>query len=200
MQVKSQTNKPKKVIPVGSYAARLYSIVDLGTQNETYKGEPITPRKVRFTFEFPDVKEEYDGVEKPSVLWFDLTLSFGDKAKLMQILGTWLNKNKEQLQNFELKDLIGKTAYIGVMEYTKKDETTGSKVNVNSITPLPKGLKVEEQFNDSQFFSIDEFDQATFDKLPKFLKDKIELSPEYVALRGWATTSLIDDEDDSLPF
>lgn len=197
VQINQQTTK--KPIPADNYTAILYSIVDLWSHEEEFQWEAKILRKVRLGFELPELQDEYEGVMKPRVIGAELTLSFGDKAKLLQVLTSWLNLTKDKLDWFELKDLIGKPAYLGIVEYTTKKGTSWSKINLNSIVPLPKWLKAPDMFNPAQYFTLEDFDQGVFDTLPWFVKEKIEKSAEYQAIKGTESLTSNIDEDE-IPF
>jgi hypothetical protein len=61
---------------------------------------------------------------------------------------------------------------------------------ISSVSPLPKGMTCPAQENPSFEFSLDEYDQAAFDSLPNFLKEKVSGSFEFRELlsQGVAST------------
>ena len=74
------SNAPKKefkIAPAGSWPARLYRIIDLGTQTTEYMGQTKMLRKVKFFWELhgDDLKTD-DG--KPLIQTRNYTLSLGD--------------------------------------------------------------------------------------------------------------------------
>jgi hypothetical protein len=71
-----------------------------------------------------------------------------------------------------LKALLGRKCLLNVT-HTEK----GSKVyaNIANATPIPKGMQSDyPQANASLYFDLNDADQAAFEQLPKWLKEKIE--------------------------
>lgn len=176
--IAKSTNKPREVVPEGTHIARLYSLVDLGTQETEWQGVTKWIHKVRFTFELPLETREFDGVQKPLVISNEYSLSFGDKANLTKIVEGMLGRKlteKETQEGIDLKTLVGKSCMVNVIH---KETSKGVYANIASVVPVPKGMVSPEQFNKTVIFEIDSFDVELFDKFPQFLKDKINSAKE----------------------
>jgi len=71
-------------IEAGSYPARCYSMIHIGTIKENFQGDEKTMNKVRITWELPTelkVFKEENG-EQPHVVSKEFTLSLHEKATL----------------------------------------------------------------------------------------------------------------------
>jgi len=78
--------KEFQIAPTGSHLARLYRIIDLGTQKSEYMGKVNMLRKVKFFWELhgDDLKTD-DG--KPLIQTRNYTLSLGRKGFVTEGLG-----------------------------------------------------------------------------------------------------------------
>jgi len=156
-------------VSAGLYPARLFSIIRLG-HVEGYQGA-ITDQ-VRFTFELPTELSE-DG--KPAMVSKESSLTFTDRSfitKLAKAMGV------DTSGDLDIVTLIGKTCMINLEEKTAK-ASGNVYVKIESVTPLAKGMKVDDQINESFWFDVAAFDDAKFETMPEFLQDKIKGSDEY---------------------
>lgn len=190
--------KPKgdfQIPPTGAHLARLYRIVDLGTQETTFKGEKKWVPQVLLTFELIFEKME-DG--KPLIISSTYTMSLGEKSKMRQIVraltGTQLTD--ETASGFNLSELIGKVATVTIIHKTGRDGR--DRAYIQDVGAVPKGTKIEEApFNKTMVFDLGAFDRSLYDELPQYYRDKISLSPEYRAI---ADPSNKEKHTDDIPF
>lgn len=191
MKVSSNGGSDFKQAPEGTYGARCIRIVDIGTQHGEYQGVPNSRRQVVITWEIDEEMEP----GKPFITSKFYTASIGDKAGLRKDLMTWRGRDftPEELAGFELKNLLDKTCLINMVTNGK------GKVGVGSVVPLPKGMTPPASVNEQYIFSIDEWDQAIFEKLGKGLKELIMKSDEGIARTGKAVNNT-PPEDDDIPF
>jgi hypothetical protein len=206
-------------VPAGSHIARCYRIVDLGTQQTEYLGQIKHLRKVMFGWELhgednegnPLVTEKGD----PMAIFKNYTLSLNEKANLRLDLQGWRGKQftDEESQRFDISNVLGAWCMLSVIHRPGKD---GNKMfsNVASISPIPSQVKkfgLPEGINSLQMFRLAEPDMELFETFSKGLKEKIESSPEWRALKApkvsakaptapTAAASGFDDMDDDLPF
>lgn len=179
--VKEEAGKDFQIAPQGNHLACCYRIVDLGTQKTEWDGTVKMQRKLHFSFELhgnePGLKTD-DG--KPLVVSKRYTLSFFETAALRQDLESWRGRafNDEELAGFNLENVLGKFCMLNILHQTKGAKTYA---NIKGISPVPSLMKgnIPSQVNTSVIFSIDQFDQNTFDLLPDWMKDIIMVSPEY---------------------
>ena len=188
----------------GAYAARCYSMIQIGTVKETYKGEEKLQHKVRLTFEFPTEKKVFkeENGEQPYVISKEFTLSMHEKATLRKFLESWRGKNfsEEEAKRFDITVLLGKQCLINVVHHTNEKGDTYAQIA--SVSPIPKGMTCPEQINPSVVLSYDNFDESVFEALPDFLKEKIRSSKEYRAIANpqEVQTHVVAADTDDLPF
>ncbi len=185
------TKKQTVVAPEGAYVARLYSIVDLGTQRIEWQGQTKNQPKVQVTFELCNETAEFDGVQKPLVVGGQYTMSLSDKSRFLPIIeGLYGRKltdaEKADFDGTAFKSLLGKACMVSVM-HTHKDDVVYA--NIASITPMPKGMEAPALVNPKTLYDVSEGESETFKSLPQFLQDKIKKSLEFT----------VDDEND-IPF
>ena len=176
----------------GSYGATCYRVIDLGTQESTYQGEKKYARKVMIGFELDEDME----AGKPFVCSSTFTVSLHEKSSLRKFLSGWRGRDftPEELGGFDPSKLIGAPCMLSLVQ-------KGEYVNVDTASKLPKGMTPHKLVNPTIFFSIDEFNQAEFEKLSEKLQEKIANSPEYQALRSNdSNNGAFDDMPDDLPY
>lgn len=169
-----------QVIPTleaGSYVARCYSMIHIGTTEFEWQGEMKKTNKVRITFEIPsELRSFKEGQDlKPVAVSKELTLSLHEKSKMRPLLEAWRGKkfNDEEIDNFDVTNLVGAPALITVIISDK------GYLEIANIAKLPKGMECPPQVNKSQILDYDTFDQEIFNSLPEFLRNKIVSSEEY---------------------
>lgn len=169
-------------IPAGSYPARLYSIIVIGTEFFEWMGEKKSSKKIRLTFELPTETKEFkegDG-EKPFVISQEFGFSMGKKSKMRPMVEGWLGKSfvsDDEAYEFDIESLLGKDCLLSVAENEKGYSF------ISNVSPMPKGMKCPVQVNPSTMLSFDNWDEELFEKLPEFLRDKISKTPEYKSMR-----------------
>lgn len=196
------SQQPKKeytLIPVGTHAARLYSIVDLGVQDYEWKGEKKSGSKIRFTWELPNETQEFDGVKKPLVIGNNYTLSMGNKANLRKVIEGMLGitLRDEEAANFDMesfKGFLGKECMLSVIHTKKGDKTYA---NIGSVVPLMKGMTMPPQFNKDVIYEIGTSDNDVFQSLPNFVQDIILKSHELRDKDKTEPDEETDEEDHS---
>lgn len=174
-------------IEAGSYPARVYQLIELGTI-VGFQGQ--LQNKVRIGFELPTemmVFDEKKG-EQPRVISQDYTLSFHEKASLTKVILACDPKALQVddsgfLEEFDTEVLIGKELLVTINQKPKKDGS-GSFAFIENCTRLPKGMICPPAINPIQVLSYDKWDEEMFQKLPDFLRIKIESSDEYKAMKG----------------
>lgn len=186
-----------KQAPQGNHVARCIALIDLGTHHDEYEGKPIVRNQVMVRWELPNEMEEFSGERKPMIVSKFYTNSLSEKANLRKDLESWRSRafTIEELMKFDLMNILGKPCMLSVV-HTEK-----GKAKVASVAALPKGFDCPPQFNQSVSFWIDEWDQAKFDKLPKFYQEQIMDSDEYKKSAGdWTPQSKVKTEDEDVPF
>ncbi len=167
-------------IAAGTYAARCYSMVHVGTITEQYEGQPKTQNKIRLSWELPTelkVFKEENG-EQPFFVSKDFTLSMHEKSSLRKYLEAWRGKafTDEEAKSFDVTKLLGKECLVSIIHEAKKDKTYAK---IASVSTLPKGMICPPQINDTFEFSWSEYNQSKWDSLPEWLQTKMKGSKEY---------------------
>jgi hypothetical protein len=197
-------------IEAGSYPARCYSMIHIGTIDENFQGEIKTMNKVRITFELPTelkVFKEENG-EQPNVISKEFTLSLHEKATLRSFLKNWRGQDftDEEAKSFDIERLIGAPCMLNITHKKSKDGTK-TYAEIGSVSKLPKGLECPAQINPSYVWTYENFDQEKFNKIPEFLRQKMVTSFEYIHATTVANETQVYDAEvvssepqDDLPF
>ena len=198
-------------IAAGTYIARCYSMIHIGTVKESYMGEEKNVNKVRLTFELPTelkVFKEENG-EQPQVISKEFTLSLAEKSNLRSFLNSWRGKalTDDECKSFDISVLAGKACTLSIIHKTSK-VSGKTYADIGSIGGVMKGMEVPEIINPLLIFSVANFNQKYFDSFPEFIKEKISSSLEYQAIKGTIyNDSKIEqpkneseEEKDDLPF
>jgi hypothetical protein len=178
----SDNSKEFKIAPAGSHMARLYSVIDLGHQATEWAGETKIMHKVVLTWELHGNDEQDQPLKtddgKPLIVSKRYTVSLGDQARLRQDLEAWSNKKMtaEDRKKFDLRNLLDKFCMVNI---THSED--GKYANISGISPVPSALRnaQPEGINPTLHFWLAEFDQAKYDALPKYYKEKITESSEW---------------------
>jgi hypothetical protein len=201
MKVSDSGNGDFENPTAGSYGAVCYKLIDLGTQLGEYQGQKTSKRQLILGFELDENMS--DG--KPFVVSSFYTASLHEKARLRKDLAAWRGRDftPEELQGFELQNLLGKPCMLSLAETDK------GKIKIASIGKLPKGLNPHTQVNETVYFSLDpaEYNATIFDSFRDKMKALIMQSPEYQALHARpraaapaAAGGSFADMDDDIPF
>src|SRR3990167_3958790 len=174
-------------IEAGSYPARIWQMIEIGTV-AGYLG--ALQNKVRIGFELPTelyVFDEKKG-EQPRVISQDYTLSFHEKAKLRKVIEACDPKALELdedgfMEEFDVETLVGKPLLITIAQKPKKDGT-GVYSFIDNCTRLPKGMTCLASVNPPNVLSYDKWKDEIFEKLPDFIREKMQTSHEYKVLKG----------------
>lgn len=197
-------------IEAGSYPARCFSMIHIGTIDENFQGEIKTMNKVRITFELPTelkVFKEENG-EQPQVISKEFTLSLHEKATLRSFLKNWRGQDftDEEAKSFDIERLIGAPCMLNITHKKSKDGTK-TYAEIGSVSKLPKGLECPAQINPSYVWTYENFDQEKFNKIPEFLRQKMVTSFEYIHATTVANETPVYDAEvvssepqDDLPF
>jgi hypothetical protein len=197
----------RELIPAGTYAARCYQMIEIGTVKENILGSEKTLHKVRVGWELPTetrVFKEENG-EQPFVISKEFTLSMNEKANLRKSLESWRGKGftEDEAKGFDITKLLGQPCMLNIIHKPSKDGSRHYE-EIAGIMPMPKGMQCPPQVNKSFVLSYDRFDLTLFESLPDFIKDKMKLSAEYVAMQSpnaiHADKEPVSDIADDLPF
>jgi hypothetical protein len=201
-----------KPVPAGMHLARLYRIIDLGTQKSEFEGNVNFLHKIKFVWEVHGEDESGQALvtdkNEPMIITKDYTLSWGDKANLRKDLEAWRGVpfTEEERRRFDLKSVLDKWCMLNVQH--KPRQKGGVYANVVGITPVPKVIKTNglpKGHNKCEIFIISEGDMEMFNTFGEYLKKTIQSSPEWQGLAKKGNvpapqSSGFDDIEDDIPF
>jgi len=179
--VGGESNYTNKIAPVGMHLARIYQIIDLGTTEQTgqFGGKK---RKVQVLFELPLETAVFDPNkgEQPFYARNMYTLSMHEKSTLRKDVHSMLGKQltDAEAKTFNIFNLIGRECMVNIIHRPSGDKTYA---NIQTITPVPKGMVCPPAVNPPLVFSTQQPDMDVFRSLPEFVQDKIKLSDEFIA-------------------
>jgi hypothetical protein len=200
----SDTSKEFKLAPAGLHMARLYSVIDLGHQATEWAGETKIMHKVVLTWELHGEDENGQPLKtddgKPLIVSKRYTVSLGEQARLRQDLESWGNKKMtpEDRKKFDLKSLLDKFCMVNI---THSED--GKYANISGISPIPTALRnaIPEGINPVVHFWLQDFDQAKYDALPKYYREKITESSEWRGQKAKEAEETANPmPDDDIPF
>lgn len=210
MAINATNNGTKReLIPAGNYVARCYQMIEIGTVNEFIQGQNKQLTKVRIGWELPTelkVFKEENG-EQPLVISKEYTLSLNEKSNLRKMLASWRGKDftEDQAKSFDITVLIGVPCMLNIIHKPKKADPSQVYEEIGSISALPKNFSAPSAILPPFILSYDEFNEERFNSLPDFIKQKMQGSLEYAALKTPNSKHMQPDDinsDDSsdLPF
>ena len=173
--------------------ARCYSVIDIGTTPDIYKGKQNPRRKfvrkIRITWELPAhtaVFNEEKGPE-PFVVGVEVSASTSDNSALSKLISAWRNKPLTLLEQegFDPGTMVGKTGMISFIHVRKADyrgkeisEITNENtvLKLNAITSKPKAVEAPPNRNSYMYWDWDEVATKGFEAL----KEKFESIPLWI--------------------
>jgi hypothetical protein len=174
---------PQANIAPGSYPARLVQIIDLGLQaQKPFQGKEKAPvQEIMFTYELVDeFMKDDDGKDledKPR--WISETMPFyglfADKAKSTQRYNAF---DPSGAYEGDLTKAIGIAVNVAVVNNAKGDKVYDNVGTVASMRPKD-AEKCPEPKNPTKVFDLDTPDMEVFNKLPKWIQDKIKSNLNY---------------------
>jgi hypothetical protein len=190
--------------PAGTFPALCFRLIDLGTQNTSYKGEEKTTHQILIGWE---LKGEDTIMEdgRPMSIHKRYTWSMHEKATLRKHLEAWRGLKFAERDfgpgGFDVRNLLGKACMISIMHEEREGRTYA---NIAAISKLPKGMSAGSLINESVYLwlSPDGFEPDIFESLSEGLKSTIKKSPEYQALVSGKMPSRNGShvEDHEIPF
>ena len=194
LEVPKNQQKQRELPPKGLQHARCIRIIDLGTQDTVFNGEPKKTPQVKFTFELVNhmfVFDEKKGPE-PFVVSQTHTASLSDKSNMYAMLKNWNEKVTEALaagaESVKLSTFIGQPAIIKIThEKSKKnpDITYGLIGDKGRQVNNREGVEIKKSQNphvvmDLAWMKTDpEKFKATWEQLYDYEKKTIQKSYEY---------------------
>jgi len=199
--------------PVGNHIARCIQLIDLGTTQQDYFGDVSMKHQIFIMWELPHKMKTFTKDDKevtePFTASAFYTASLNEKANLRGLLESWRGKafTEKECEGFNPGVLVGIPCMLNVIH---KPNTKGKvQAKIAGATPLPEGLECPPQVHNSVNFSLENFNQKTFDNLSKGLKAMVEKSEEYKSMLNPrvesenpkpASADVGDNQFDDIPF
>lgn len=196
------------VAPEGTQPALCYGVLLLGTLPSKFGPK----KRIRLMFELHGDERMPDG--RPFAVFQDFTFSSNEKSLLRIFIEAWrgrqyTNGELKQLNGLPVSKLIGQLALVCV-SHTPNQDGEGVWVNIKTIMKPPKGMETPVMVNEPLIYSVDDHDQAAFDRLYPKLQERIKSTPEWMARNGNAeippayqnipSNGIPADFDDEIPF
>lgn len=191
-----------ELTPAGTFTARCYRFIDLGSHEQKYQGESKgLKRLVMIGFELVD---EFMSDGRPFSIHKRYTWSTHEKSAMRKDLESWrgakFNENDFGEGGFNVRNLLGVPCTLTIVHQENGDSTYA---NIASIGKVMKGIQLPDQTNPSVFFGLErsDFNQLVFDVLSEKLKEFIRGTPEWVRLnaKGYAEQSAGTSYDERTP-
>jgi hypothetical protein len=197
-------------VPEGVHFAICSKIIFLGLQEETFDGVKKELEKVYLGFEVPDIQHEYQDkngktVSGPAVIGRTFTLNIGPKSNLGPFLTNWRGKqftDDELTNGYDLERLAGIPCQLGVTHATKNGKTYANITSAGGLIKevkeaIANGTRSVTPANGILIYNPYEHSNQAYEKVPKFLKAKIE---NRIVKRAAAAKAATPDFDDNIPF
>jgi len=213
----------------GIYHGTCYSIVDLGTTDQEYKGVVSKKTRVHLGFEITEAVDPSTNIVmmedgRPFGAFKTYTASLFEAATLRKDLESWRGKSftEEELAGFDISNLIGCTAKIEVGLTKKSDFGDGGNPKILALREPKEGVQKVETHNDTLIFDLDVYcdefrgkssDETkamcdVFESLNDWHQRDIEASYELIAAKEQFEETPVEDlventddfKDDNIPF
>lgn len=151
----------------GTKMGLCYGLVDIGVQPTNFGQK----QQVIILWELPDELMQ-DG--RPFGVSKTYTASMNEKAQLRKDIESWRGRkfaSDEEAEAYEVPKILGQACLITLSETTKGDKTY---TNVGAIAPLMKGMTAPKAHNELVIFDMDSPDGMIYERLPKWIKQKID--------------------------
>lgn len=200
--MKKESDKKFEIPPEGTFVGVVYQVVDNGTHPKSGQyaldanGNQRFVRSLDICWEIPEEKMS-DG--RPFAVFRNLPASLNEKSGLYKLLKPWLGE--KALEDFDTASLVGRGCLINIVHSKDKNDPNKTWANVGGVLPLPKGQQAPKPTNEAFSFSIDEWDEELFAKLPQWKQDKIKDSLEFKNKCNEEAVKRMQAEDESgIPF
>jgi hypothetical protein len=191
--------------PAGTFPAVCTRIIDLGTQQTTYKGQPKQTYQVMLSWEIADDDAKMsDG--KRFMTSQRYTWSMSEKANLRKHLEAWRGQAFTDADfgegGFNLKNVLGKACLLQIVHEENNGKTYA---NIASLMKMPKGMPVPTAESELIYLWLDPdlFDREAFGKLSDYMQELIKKAPEYSFALSTSKTQpehIAGGMDDEIPF
>jgi len=177
-------------VPPGNHIARLYQVVDLGTQFTTGKFGDKSAHTIRLGFELfgedADGKPliiPVNGKPMPLTITRKYTASLHKKATLRRDLVAWRGRDFDDNESigFDITSMVDQFCLLNVTHTLSNGQTYS---NIAGLSPLPAALRrhCPAPVHPRQIFDLSAPDMAVFVALSDTLRNQIITAPEAAGL------------------
>lgn len=152
-------------------AARLVGIVDLGSQEKTYKGETKLKQQLRLTFELEQTMS--DG--RNFVLSRKFTASLHENSALRPVVETLLGRKIVEGDELDFNDILGKYCLVDVEAWGDN----GEKRSIGTISKKPAAMPDFAGTVEPYLYDIDDGPTPLYEGFPEWLREVIAGAPEW---------------------
>jgi hypothetical protein len=207
MQIPAPSDSEFELPPAGTHIAVCYRVIDLGTQQGSFNGQPKTQHKVLIGWELSDERMKD---ERPFSISQRYTWSMSEKATLRKHLESWRGQPFTSADfgpgGFNIKNILGVGCLITIQHVARPDGRIFA--NVTGVSKLMKGMVTPPMVNERLYLWIHPglWSNDLFHKLGKGLQQTIMVSPEYrelIVANGPDDPPPADENDyggDQIPF
>ena len=174
MKIKDRAKPKTPPVEPGVYMAVCIGVIDLGEQySEKFKNYA---NKVKFVWALPGETIEIDGKTEERQLSKEFTFSVSKKGGLRAFLESWNGKTyaDDEFAELDVFDQVGKPCQLQVVL-----SDSGEYSNVANLMPLPKGMPEPVSNTAYITWDMEAWDDAVFEALPEWTKEKIKKSTQY---------------------
>lgn len=188
MAINVSMTKPDYSIPDGVYPARLFQIIQIGSQEfGKTTPKPWFSPQILLGFELPTMTyENINGEEvaniKSGTYFLSLNPSKNGTVGLREIIDGLRGSSEytaEELEKFDIEKFLGVECDIELSGVESKGVVYQ---NITAIAPRAKGAEALPTFRENILVTIDEFMNVDALNLPDWIKNKIMESQEYKAM------------------
>ena len=194
LKIKDRAKPKTPPVEPGVYMAVCVGVVDLGEQySEQYKNYS---NKVKFIWALPTETIEIDGKTEERQLSREFKVATKKNGKLRTFLSGWNSKNysDEEFMELDMFEQVGKACQLNVVL-----NDTGEYANVESVIPIPKGFPAPTTATAFFTWSMDDWDDAAFEKLPAWTQEQIKKSTQYQKDHAPDTVVAVQDQPVTAP-
>lgn len=208
MRAPKSESKEFEKHPAGWTLGACTRVIDIGTHWND--GKQKFQRKLMIAFESEKIMQEGEFKGEPFLLFANFNYSMYQNSHLCGFVEDWMGKkfpSQAEADVFDLDILIGKPAFMNVVH-----SDDGKYVNVQTIGPVPDGMKAPEVKGKTILIDQDNLDPKEVEKLTDKMKERVlsakeQTDPSNAQESRLATPEYdernpppIDDLDDSIPF
>lgn len=194
MKIRDRAKPKAPPVEPGVYMAVCVYAIDLGEQLCEYKDKGTSyNNQVQLVFELTGETVEIDGKQEPRTLSRTFNMVTGKNGGLRKFIQSWTGRqfSNEEFDDFDPNDMVGKAAQLSVIL-----NDTGEYANIDGIMALPRGTAAPRATLPLIRYDMEPWDQAAFDALPEWAKDKVKKSTQYQKYYAPTATVDVQDEED----